>query len=79
MAEERNVDTEKIKKAVLEILEAVGEDVNREGLKNTPDRVARMYSELLAGMSQDPEEYIGKTFTEKDIANVVAYLGQNVN
>ena len=52
------VDTERIKKAVTEILLAVNEDVEREGLKETPMRVARMYSELLAGMNEDPKQHL---------------------
>jgi len=58
------VDTERIRKAVLEILEAVGENPNREGLKSTPDRVARMYTELLSGMNEDPQVHIRSAFTE---------------
>jgi GTP cyclohydrolase IA len=58
------VDAERIKKAVFEILEAVGEDPNREGLKATPDRVARMYAELLSGMTEDPREHLKSAFTE---------------
>jgi GTP cyclohydrolase IA len=58
------VDAERIKKAVLEILEAVGENPNREGLKATPDRVARMYAELLSGMNEDPREHLKSAFTE---------------
>jgi len=59
------IDTERIKKAVREILLAVGEDVEREGLKETPDRVARMYAELLSGMREDPEVHLRSIFTEK--------------
>lgn len=59
------VDTARIEKAVSEILLAVGEDPNREGLKYTPQRVARMYAELLAGINEDPKEHITTTFTEK--------------
>ena len=58
------VDTERIEKAVKEILLAVGEDVERDGLKGTPERVARMYSELLAGMYEDPKKHIRNVFTE---------------
>jgi GTP cyclohydrolase I len=58
------VDTERIKAAVLEILKAVGENPNREGLKATPERVARMYAELLNGMREEPQEYLGRAFTE---------------
>jgi GTP cyclohydrolase I len=58
------IDTERIIKAVKEILIAVGEDVEREGLKKTPERVARMYAELLGGMHEDPKKHLKSTFTE---------------
>ncbi|MHC4680946.1 MAG: GTP cyclohydrolase I FolE [Planctomycetota bacterium] len=58
------VDGQKIKKAVKDILVAVGEDVNREGLKRTPERVARMYAELLGGMQEDPDMHLRGVFTE---------------
>ena len=58
------IDTERIKKAVQEILLAVGEDTEREGLKKTPDRVARMYTELLGGMHEDPKKHLSSTFNE---------------
>lgn len=60
----KSVDTKKIEKAVREILLAVGEDIEREGLKKTPDRVARMYSELLGGMHEKPEKHLRSVFTE---------------
>jgi GTP cyclohydrolase I len=60
----KTIDIEKIQKAVREILLAVGEDVDREGLKRTPQRVARMYAELLAGMHEDPKEHLQSVFTE---------------
>jgi GTP cyclohydrolase I len=63
--EKAPVDLARIEKAVKEILLAVGEDTEREGIKNTPGRVAKMYSELLAGMSQDPKMYIESVFSEK--------------
>src|SRR5581483_3751616 len=59
------VDHERIRAAVREILLAVGEDPDREGLRETPDRVARMYAELFAGLQADPRELLQKTFTEK--------------
>ena len=58
------VDTERIKKAVSEILSAVGEDIKREGVKETPERVAAMYAELLSGMREDPKEHLRKVFKE---------------
>jgi len=53
-----NIDIETAKKAVYSLLQAVGEDPGREGLRNTPDRVARMYSELLSGYGADPAKII---------------------
>jgi GTP cyclohydrolase I len=61
----KKVDTERIEKAVKEILLAVGEDINREGLKKTPERVGKMYAELLAGMREDPKDHLRSVFTEK--------------
>lgn len=60
-----HVDLARIEKAVLEILAAVGEDCHREGLKETPQRVARMYAELLAGAHHDPNEHLASIFHEK--------------
>ena len=53
-----NIDIEAVKKIISELLSAVGEDPEREGLKNTPDRVARMYSELLGGYRDDPTKVV---------------------
>lgn len=58
------VDTERIEKAVHEILLAIGEDPNREGLQETPKRVGQMYTELLGGVAVDPNDHL-KVFTEK--------------
>lgn len=68
-------DKAKIEEAVKLLLQGIGEDANREGLKDTPERVARMYEELCSGMYQNAEEHLSKTFTcdneevviEKDI------------
>ncbi len=59
------IDQGRIRAAVREILLAVGEDPDREGLLDTPDRVARMYAELFAGLHRDPRECLRKTFTQK--------------
>jgi GTP cyclohydrolase I len=59
------VDQPRIENAVREILLAVGEDPDREGLVETPARVARMYAELFAGLRQDPAVHLRKAFTEK--------------
>ncbi len=58
------MDLERIQRAVREILVAVGEDPDREGLRRTPDRVARMYQELLAGLQEDPARHLTATFSE---------------
>lgn len=60
----RSVDKEKIKKGISLILEGIGEDLNREGLKETPDRVANMYEEIFSGMEIDPSKIIQKVFSE---------------
>jgi GTP cyclohydrolase I len=60
----KKVDTERIEKAVKEILIAIGEDTNREGLKKTPERVGKMYAELLGGMHEDPKDHLRSVFTE---------------
>jgi len=62
--EHKPIDVERISKAVREILMAVGEDVDREGLSKTPERVARMYAELLGGMHDDPKQYLRSIFAE---------------
>ena len=59
------VDVERIERAVGEILSAIGEDPNREGLKATPRRVANMYVELLEGMQHEPAEHLRSIFHEK--------------
>ena len=59
------VDAERIERAVREILLAVGEDPDREGLKATPRRVANMYAELLEGMQHGPSEHLRSIFHEK--------------
>ena len=58
------VDIERIKEAVASIIVAVGEDPHREGLKDTPERVARMYEELFSGLGQDPSEVLSTGFEE---------------
>ncbi len=57
-------DSERIEKAVREILIAIGEDPDREGLKDTPKRVAKMYEEILSGYNDSPENHL-VLFTEK--------------
>lgn len=69
------VDKAKVEQAVRLLLEGIGEDVSREGLLETPERIARMYEEICGGMNEDAGEHLKKTFTvdnnemvvEKDI------------
>ena len=69
------VDIEKIKEGVRLIIEGIGEDINREGLLETPDRIARMYEEIFSGIGNTAEKELSKAFTvegndlvlEKDI------------
>ncbi|MDE6063943.1 MAG: GTP cyclohydrolase I FolE [Lachnospiraceae bacterium] len=69
------MDKEKIEAGVRMILEGIGEDINREGLRETPERIARMYEEIFAGFSEDAGTHLQKTFSglgsdivlEKDI------------
>ena len=69
------VDQKKIEQAVRLLLEGIGEDVDREGLADTPNRVARMYAELYRGMEEDAALHLSRTFAvdsneivvEKDI------------
>src|SRR5581483_5484926 len=56
------VDRPRIEKAVREILEAIGEDPDRDGLLDTPARVARMYAEICAGLHEDPDQHLSVTF-----------------
>lgn len=57
-------NTARIERAVAELLEALGEDPMREGLRDTPGRVARMYSELFAGLRTDPAKHLKRVFQE---------------
>ncbi len=56
------VNQEKIKAAIKLLLEGIGEDIDREGLLETPERIARMYGELCGGMDGDAGEVLSKTF-----------------
>lgn len=60
------VDEEKIREAIRMIIEAVGEDTEREGLLETPDRIARMYGEIFSGIDETPEEHLIRTFSVND-------------
>jgi GTP cyclohydrolase I len=57
-----SVDTQRVRAAVAELLAAIGEDPNRDGLQDTPDRVAAMYEELFVGLHEDPARHLKVTF-----------------
>ena len=65
------IDKGKIEQAVTLLLEGMGEDIGREGLKETPGRIARMYEEIFAGIGQTPEEYLSKTFSVEESGMVL--------
>lgn len=56
------IDDTKVRQAVRMLLEGIGEDPNREGLLDTPDRVARMFHELMGGMDEEPAQHLTRTF-----------------
>ncbi len=60
----KEVNKEQIEQAVRQILEAIGEDPNREGLLDTPKRVAKMYAEVFSGLNEDPKEHFQTIFGE---------------
>ena len=62
--ENNGIDTKRIEKAVSEILRAIGDNPDREGLYQTPKRVAEMYTELFGGIHDNPQEHVHHVFTE---------------
>ena len=65
------IDKKKIEEAVRMLLEGMGEDVNREGLIDTPKRVARMYEEIYGGLDEDAQGHLSKTFTSSSSDMVI--------
>ncbi|WP_347559314.1 GTP cyclohydrolase I FolE [Clostridium sp. AF19-22AC] len=65
------MDQEKVKQAVKLLLEGIGEDITREGLKDTPDRIARMYEEIYGGMEENAAQHLKKTFHVDDNEMVI--------
>ena len=65
------MDKEKIRQGVRMILEGIGEDPEREGLIETPDRIARMYEEICGGVYESAEEHLQRTFTAENTEMVV--------
>lgn len=68
----KKIDDKKIEKAIKEILEAIGENPNREGLLETPKRIAKMYSEIFAGITQNPKDNIKLFYDENHQEMVIA-------
>lgn len=62
---ERHIDKARIEAAIREVLAAVGEDPNRDGLQETPARVARMYAEMFGGLHVQPGRHLHKVFEEQ--------------
>lgn len=65
------MDKDKIKQGVRLLLEGIGEDTEREGLIDTPDRIARMYEEIFAGLNQDAAEPLSKVFTAQNTDMII--------
>ena len=65
------IDQGRIEKAVVEIIEALGEDATREGLRDTPERVARFYAEVFEGIHRDPGDVIDAFFGEEHYQEMV--------
>lgn len=65
------IDKDKIKEAVRLLLQGIGEDAGREGLKDTPDRVARMYEEIYGGLEEDAGVHLSKTFAAENNEMVI--------
>ena len=65
------MNQQKIQDGVRLILEGIGEDLNREGLRETPERIARMYEEICGGMTEDAVTHLQKTFSVSDSGMVM--------
>ena len=62
MSDSKDIDFDRIENAVRELLGAIGEDPKRDGLLDTPARVARMYGEICSGLREEPADHLEKTF-----------------
>ncbi len=65
------MDKDKIKQGVQLIIEGIGEDASREGLVETPDRIARMYEEIFAGLNEDASVHLSKTFLTQNTDMII--------
>jgi len=71
-AQRQGFDQQKIENAIREIIIAIGEDPDRDGLQDTPARVARAYKEMFSGLYKRPEEVLATTF---DLNSFIAFCG----
>lgn len=69
----QSIDKDKIRGAIVQLLEGLGEDLNREGLKGTPERVAKMYEEFCVGYSQKKEDVL-KVFFQNEIYDEIVLV-----
>ena len=65
------MDKDKIKQGVQLIIEGIGEDASREGLVETPDRIARMYEEIFAGLNENASVHLSKTFSTQNTDMII--------
>ncbi len=65
------VDKQKVQEAIRLLLEGIGEDIHREGLVDTPERVARMYEEICGGLEETADTHLSKTFTSTNNEMVI--------
>ena len=65
------MDKDKIKQGVQLIIEGIGEDASREGLVETPDRIARMYEEIFAGLNEEASVHLSKTFSTQNTDMII--------
>ena len=65
------MDKDKIKQGVQLIIEGIGEDASREGLVGTPDRIARMYEEIFAGLNENASVHLSKTFSTQNTDMII--------
>lgn len=68
-----DMNREKVEMAIVDLLAALGEDAQRDGLRETPQRVARMYEELLSGTEEDPRKHL-KFFTEDKLSSEIVVV-----
>ena len=73
------MDKDKIKQGVQLIIEGIGEDASREGLVETPDRIARMYEEIFAGLNENASVHLSKTFSTQNTDMIIRTSALRLN